>query len=323
MIPKNSFASNKDFHNVTKWLERNKSRKFFLFLHTYRIHTPYTDQKYAHEVLTEAEAEAYGKNFGEKHKELLENTDSANAKKILETLYDGGIHETDKYIGRLIDVLKMQNLYNNTTIIITSDHGEEFADHYPSRIGFHGHSLYDELLWVPLIMVSPGNFPKGKRIKEQVRLIDIMPTILDLSGSKYDTVKMQGVSLLPLIKGEGGQNGELIAISEATDYEPEKKSFRNNKYKYIYTVKLDDKINVEKTFITDNPQTEELYDLEHDPKEKNNLHPVELSLSERFKNEINKTLENAVKTLHTGGAERRIKIDDKIIEDLKALGYIQ
>ena len=125
----------------------------------------------------------------------------------------------------------------------------------------------------------------------------------------------------PIIEGSGSQDGGLVAISTATDSDPEKKSFRNNKYKYIYTVKLGDDKDGKNIFITDNPEKEELYDLEHDPKERYNLNNPDLS--KKLKHEINNRLKSAIKASHTSKTERRIKIDDKIKRDLKALGYIQ
>ena len=104
----------------------------------------------------------------------------------------------------MINLLKEQNLMKNTYIIITSDHGEEFKDH--GSFG-HNHTLYNELVHVPLIIQGPG-IPKKTRIADKVRLIDIFPTIFDLLGvhNKISSFNIDGISLMPLINNSGEQN---------------------------------------------------------------------------------------------------------------------
>jgi arylsulfatase A-like enzyme len=328
---------------LENWLRTNQNRKFFMFLHTMRVHAPYIDLTYADEVMTDAEIdELEGLTSGmlkslskaifltmrnakgviaaqrEKLKEM-----GLYTKEVTEALYDGGINKTDGYIGELIEVLKRTGVLDNTIIVLTSDHGEEFGDHNPRYFyDFHGRSLYEEMVRVPLIFVVPGNFPQGKRINFQVRLIDIMPTLLGLNRIEYDASRVQGVSLVPIIQGKGMEN-ELVAISEALGLGPESKSIRTNKAKYIYTVKSGNLTNGERTLVAHNPDKEELYDLLHDPGEKNNIKQLEPHLSAVSKNKINKILENAVKALSGAKKEKRIKVDEQMKNRLKALGYIE
>jgi arylsulfatase A-like enzyme len=323
-----SFAGDTGFNEVTGWLRAHKNQPFFLFLHTFRVHDPYTDLTYAHEVMTSSEfdelnefvhfPEATSLITSQAEKNKLEEM-GLLCKEVTKTLYDGGINETDKYIGRLIEALKKLNLLDHTMIILTSDHGEEFGEHNLRVYAGHGHCLYDEVLRVPLIFYLPGFSPKP-RIKQQVRLIDIMPTVLDVVGIDYDTTKMQGISLLPLIKGERIGDEELVAISEAISEGPEMKSFRTSKIKYIYTVEIAE--GGERILIADNPDREELYDLEHDPGERYNLQAEEPNLASKLKNEINDILKEAVKT-SAGQRDKRIEVDQETRNKLKALGYIQ
>ena len=135
---------------------------------------------------------------------------------------------------------------SNTIIVFLSDHGEDFYDHYreidlipehteqiipgDSSVS-HGHSLYDELIRVPLIFYIPGLKPAKNIIENQVRLIDVMPTILDLLNKEYDALT-QGASLKELIL-TGSREKEPPAISEATVYGPKRVSIRKDGYKYI------------------------------------------------------------------------------------------
>ena len=197
---------------------------------------------------------------------------------------------------------------DNTIIVLTSDHGEEFADHSPNSFySIHGNSLYDEMLHVPLIFRIPGNFPKGKRLKFQTRLVDIMPTLLDLVNIKYDVPNIEGTTLLPFMQGEGVKK-ELIVFSEAQKIGLS--SLRSSKLKYI----------------TGPNNHDELYNLIYDPEEKHNIQASEPRLSSKLKNEIRKIIKKAKPV-----ADKILSNKKNIIEEiekekkkqLKALGYIQ
>src|SRR5262249_4583416 len=93
--------------------------------------------------------------------------------------YDAEIRQADSAVGRLVDALRAHGFgAANTTVVVTADHGEEFADHGGMT---HGHTLFDELIHVPLIVHGAGVSP-GARVSAQVRLIDVAPTLLDLAG---------------------------------------------------------------------------------------------------------------------------------------------
>jgi len=90
--------------------------------------------------------------------------------------YDAEIRQMDETLGRFIEGLRALDLYDRTLIVLTSDHGEEFGEH--GMMGWHAHSLYDELLRVPLIVKRPRSEGAGTVVDEQVRSLDIAPTIL-------------------------------------------------------------------------------------------------------------------------------------------------
>ncbi len=156
----------------------------------------------------------------------------------MQQLYDGEIRCTDHEIGRLFDLLRRQGRYENTIIVITADHGEEFMEH--GNIG-HGNSLYEEVLAVPLIVRAPG--VGARRVRDLVQLVDVMPTILDLA-SLAAPAEIGGRSLRPLLRGSS-----LSPRPAFADHRPDGargcliQSVRDGKYKLIRTYRksVDDK----------------------------------------------------------------------------------
>lgn len=115
--------------------------------------------------------------------------------------YNGEILKIDKELGRITEKLKELNLYNNSLIVFTSDHGESLGHPIEDHGSFYGHGwfTYLEQIQVPLIMKFPQQ-RHVKSIEQIVRNYDILPTILDIIGVKFDRKKLDGVSLLPAIK---------------------------------------------------------------------------------------------------------------------------
>jgi arylsulfatase A-like enzyme len=194
------------------WLRNRDGGRFFLFLHTYHTHHPYTPPKrfvdamgedYQGDLPDEASFELLEQiNNGER---LVTRSDKAH----IVTLYDAEIRQMDVAFGLIVDELKEQGLYDDALIVLTSDHGEEFGEH--GTMGWHSHTLYDELLSVPLIIKFPGNDFAGKTVTEQVRSIDIMPTVLDVLDIEIPAQCM-GRSLLPLVRGR--RDGPRPSVSQ-------------------------------------------------------------------------------------------------------------
>jgi len=125
-----------------------------------------------------------------------------NDRAYLEALHDGEITESDAFFATFINDLKKAGLYDRSAVVVVSDHGDEFWEH--GGLG-HGHSVYQELVHIPLIIRAPGVFPKGKVVKADVEVMDLYATLLDLAGIKPDPA-MQGTSLLPLASDEVGRS---------------------------------------------------------------------------------------------------------------------
>jgi len=129
----------------------------------------------------------------------------------LNATYDACVRTADAAVGEVIAALEARGLLESTVVLVTSDHGEEFFDHG----GFgHGHSLHRELLHVPLIWCAPERLPAGRVVASQVRLIDVVPTLLELLELAVppDALVLDGESLLPLLRrrqeAEDAGNGQ-------------------------------------------------------------------------------------------------------------------
>jgi choline-sulfatase len=125
-------------------------------------------------------------------------------------MYDGDIRHADEVIKEIIADIQAQGLGKDSVVVLLSDHGEGFWEH---GLWEHGNSLYNELLHIPLVFYAPGRIPENKTIRDLVRSIDILPTVLDLVGIEYDENNFRGRSLLPLMK-DGQDDRKRLAFSE-------------------------------------------------------------------------------------------------------------
>ncbi len=205
----------KDFRDIvrpaTAWLDRRPDKPFFLFLHTYETHHPYEpparflelfDEGYEGELPDEISVDLLREINREEH--VLAEGDLEH----IVNAYDAEIRSMDEALGRLVAYLKEQDLYDDTMIVFTSDHGEEFGEH--GKIGWHSHTLFDELLKVPLVVKYPAQEHAGTKVSAQVRSIDIAPTLLEALGLPVPEV-FSGSDLTPL--ADARQSESRTAVS--------------------------------------------------------------------------------------------------------------
>ena len=165
------------------WLEGEKSKPFFAWVHLYDPHIPY------------APPEPYA---------------SAYAGRGPYGLYDGEIAFMDEQIGRLTDWLALNGLDKSTIVVFVGDHGESLGSHGE---GTHGYFIYDYAMHVPFLVATPFEALRGKRVPAQVSTADVFPTILDLAGAAAQT-KAQGRSLVGLMF-DPGRKDDVPAYGEA------------------------------------------------------------------------------------------------------------
>jgi arylsulfatase A-like enzyme len=309
------------FKKTSRWIDRNKDKPFFLFLHTYQVHGPYSppapyDQFFSSQKI--ADKERFLKTVlgraGDKYRPIKDEDREA-----IVSLYDGEIRYTDEFLIKpLLDQLRDSGLYDRTMIIFTSDHGEEFFDHNGWE---HSHSLYNELIRVPLIIKFPDSEHKGTRVDDIVRLVDIAPSILEVIGLKTSLLGSDGQSLLTIIKGK--EKGDRVFVSylgpEGFRHTPEKITMNDGRHKLILNGRYTER--ALSFFKPPPPSLErlELYHLGQDPLEQNNLFSQRRAITQELLKELEKRLEQS----HQARLQDMSVVDDELEERLRALGYIK
>jgi arylsulfatase A-like enzyme len=241
-------------------------RPFFLFVNYFNAHAPYWPPKPFRNKFTSNHRanlnygrikriarRAFKQDFLRKKINI-----SKEEWNIITSLYDAELAYLDHRIGEFVKFLENKGIFDDTLLIITSDHGEYFGEH-----GLAGHvlNLYDEILHVPLIMIYPSIIPKQKRISHIVSTIDIFSTVMKIVGIRpILRGKLPSVSLFPF----GDKKVRDFIFAESDYAVPEEKRIpevhkkcrciRTESYKYICS-----------------QESEELYDLTKDPCEQNNL----------------------------------------------------
>jgi arylsulfatase A-like enzyme len=324
--------SNENMGAMSAWVRARGRGRFFLFWHNFEVHAPYLETHFLPEVLPPVKVRKVREMLGPLEARVLKGraigkgtADSLDAMGLLtqpvcEALYVGGILSVDRWVGRLVDQLREQGIYDRALIVLTSDHGEEIGDRGPDRVyDQHGHTLYEELLHVPLIVKLPGQERAGTRVSEVTRAVDVMPTILDLLGYSADVPAMQGTSLRPAWEGS---DPVRIAYAESLGIPAEAKALRTDRYKYIVWIGALDVAEHGRRYVPPEPASRALFDLKEDPGERLNLlespRRTELSvlaemLDERLRRHVSS---------QRGQAEK-VQLDQETVDKLKALGYVQ
>jgi arylsulfatase A-like enzyme len=187
---------------ASEWIRTIRGDSFFLYIHFMDVHYPYLPPAEYREAFDYARVP--GKSDPEIQQPWLEekglNTaETAKFAEHMRGLYDGELSYTDEWIGFLLRQLEETDGLENTIVIITADHGEEFLEHGGT---IHKGKMYEELVRVPLIVRVPGR--PGGTVNAVVRNFDILPTVLDYCGIEPNNSALDARSLRPLIDGKPG-----------------------------------------------------------------------------------------------------------------------
>lgn len=295
---------------VTSWLDDADGRRSFLFLHTYEIHDPYTHHTFARaEGLPPGRIrDSFSRHYHESWRKQLREEEKA----YVDALYDGGIAFVDEILGRLFGQLEASGVLKRAIVILTSDHGEELWEHGGWR---HGAEMYEHQIRVPFIVHLPAALRRAVAadgpavIAEQVQMIDLYPTLLDLLGLPL-THTVQGRSLVPLLAGE--TLPPQGAFSENTNIQTfERKSLRLPRYKLVHTIPKGEE---RKSW----PERWELFDLRADPGEEHNAAEQQPEILTRMRARLSEIVEGA------GELETEVPadVDPELRQQLEALGYV-
>ena len=303
------------FADAQQFITANTDSKWMLYTHLMEPHDPY----FEHPIMEGGTADYNGVAYGRAEHEHPDPNDTDYLKKV----YKQEVEFLDKEIGKFMSWLKEQGVYDNTVIFVIADHGEEFNEHG----GFwHGTTLYDEVLHVPLVVKTAKDQPKNIRIPWQVRSIDLAPTITDIFGVEADA-SWEGETLLSNVE-QVEKFGNLepcqvhplerIAVSE-NDFEGNiLSSIRMHNWKYILANE-------------GNPRglgVEELYNLLEDAQEKNNQVTVSSSNCHTDLPKQIQTWKMALGEMISIAQSSAAKstageLDEATIERMRALGYME
>ena len=170
--------------------------RFFAFVHMWDVHYDYTPPPEFDIFDPDYRGSIDGVDVDDQSS--VRNPPSARDVEHVLALYDGEIRLTDSNIGRMLGFLEKSGRFDDTLIIFTSDHGEEFLEH--GNFG-HGNTLFEEVTRIPLILRYPAGIPAGEQRSGLVGLVDIAPTILELCQLPVPS-SMWGTSLMAEIRGE-------------------------------------------------------------------------------------------------------------------------
>jgi len=306
-------AIRRTFSAAEEWLRQNAGQPFFLFIHTYEVHIPYLRASFARE-LPRGELGAVV-NIGENRRIRAGEVQLRQVEqRYLAALYDGGIRVADREVGKFVSLLDELGIADQTLVVVTSDHGEDLGDRYPHYAAEHGHSLYDELVRVPLIIREPQRGQSPRRVTQTVRSVDVMPTILDLLG--VEQAAGDGLSLTPLLRG--GKLGDRVALSHNLRFGPERLALRMGEFKLIRNVSPDPSVPP----VDVNAPAIEFYDLSSDPGERNNVASRSPSEVARLQSELDASLERA-RSLGPANFGPRPELAPELDRQLEALGYVR
>jgi arylsulfatase A-like enzyme len=288
------------FAAVERWLDERSEQPFFLFLHTYAVH----DYDAPKELLRCQE-------LGCAHPPVtLSTRNGAEAAAFtpemrahVEHLYDAALRHTDARLGQLLVRLTTLGLAENTLVVVTSDHGEEFFEHGHLQ---HGRTLYEELLRIPLVFAGPG-VPERVLTRPAMQ-VDVLPTVLARLGID-SPAQVQGVDLL-------GREWRARAVWSEVD----------SRFAHKYALRAEDGAKTihgpsEGKVVFPNERAWERYELGQDPGERHDLAEGDadgLAERQRALETMRKALEGLGEELGPAGHGQ---VDPETLQDLEALGY--
>jgi len=286
---------------------REQDRPFFLWLHFMDVHFPYTplpgQRTWADRLgyMAALATMAVGRR--------------RQAARELRGLYDRRVEFLDTIVGGLLEGFRREGLDDRTVVVFTADHGERFWEHGGWA---HGPDVYDELLRVPLLIRGP-EVPAENVVKDQVPLIGLAPTLLDLAGIPVPG-SFQGRSFLPAVVGEGGPGEESVFAEAMHSGQRESRMGVQDRYRVMAC-----RTPAWKLIADDEGSREELYDLVHDPGERHDLMAERPEIANSLRQLLHEHQELVQRAAASHEGVRGGSIDggdEELRRRLAALGYL-
>ena len=292
------------------YVETYWGEDLFVFLHTYQVHAPYKfTPKYVRHFNKNLNVNLQGPaNFIRDRKTGYYQSIAEEKRQLLIDLYDTSIFYADKYlVGGVVQYLKDKGVYREAMVVVTGDHGEEFYEHGSWE---HGHSVYNELIRIPLLVKYPGSRKKGVE-NALVSIADIPGIILKESGLKYDRQAFAArfgdeKRVLPV----------LFPHSPIIKDVPARISFVDKDYHFIHNIFDPEKLKV----FNPPPRVMEVFELyaRTDSAEKNNLARKRSGEMKEFRR-LSKKYMLLLRSLKS----KKGKLDASLEKELKSLGYLK
>lgn len=255
--------------HVLEWLGQQQGAPFFLWFHLWDAHDPYNPP------------EPFRSRFSG-------------------APYNACIAYVDATVGKLLDYLRKQGLFDNALIAVAADHGESLGEHGELT---HSIFLYDSTIHVPLLIKLPGNRHAGQRVAATASLVDLAPTLLEALGQAPPPA-MQGRSLLPVIGNPAPGDRASMAVGDHSE--------RSFGWSALVSLRVGHELYVR-------APRPELYDLTKDPAEAVNAYSRNRVAAARLEAQ----LDNFVKRVGAGAPQAlQDGLDEKSREKLSALGYV-
>ena len=275
-VPGNVFSMNsaeRVLNHFKNYIKDRWGQDLFIFLHTYQIHAPYkAPRQYIDRIDKRVEGNLLGVgNYLKQKHEFFKPLPETDRQRLID-LYDASILYTDEaLIGGIVSLLKEKGLYDESTIAVLSDHGEEFYDHGSWE---HGHTVYNEVVKIPMVVKFPfssaGPSLRGKTETALAAIWDIPGLMLKHSGFGDHS------QIFPLEIGQEGRRlPVLFPVSPTVKQFPTKLSFVDNDHHFIFNNIDKEKI----TFFNPRPKRMPVFELFEtaDVKERNNLYKKRFS----------------------------------------------
>lgn len=265
-IPEEHFVdtwiTNRSIYHMEKHLEEYPDKPFFMWTSFPKPHSAYDpprpyDSMYDPREMPEpaGSIENIKKNgldlLYNEHKRFMWDKLSVECKKQIKANYYGLISLQDKLIGRMIEFLENRGILNDTLIIYTTDHGDMLGDHGL----FFKRVFYNSSVKIPLIISYPKKIPGNQKCQYLVGLQDLLPTICGLTGEQLD-VNTDGIDLSPILQNYKAKPVRQYYVSQCNDGREQQYMITDGVWKFIYTAY---------------GAVEELYNIDSDPSELDNL----------------------------------------------------
>lgn len=294
------------------WMESNRDEPFFMFVHYFDAHAPYRPPAEYDLAVREGLGNVQPPYEDEQARFAPDFEMPENYLRQQWLRYRGEITYVDACLSEFLDRIRELGLDDGTVVALVADHGESFGHHAWFS---HGNRLYDSQVHVPMILRGPG-VPAGARVTDQVRLVDVYPTLLSLLGSATPD-SAQGVDLRDRIEAAGAR-GEGTATVAQGDLPAFCQTDIDDTRPYSSRVSFGLRLPPWKLIVSPDLNLTELYDLTDDPGETSNVAAERAGVARGLASELEEW-QAGIEALEL----EPVEMTPEALESLRALGYLQ